>query len=130
VHDSSTVDYVRISDALNALLFKPVPGAPVDEVLDRYYAPDFVFRTEGRTLDRAAFAAMAEAARDQVADGAVTVLDELRDGPAYAERHVYRLTTKGGGAQAREVMIFGTYAGDGRFQQLSEAGFDLDPTRP
>jgi hypothetical protein len=121
------MNYARISDALRALLFEPDSGAGLDQILDRYYAPDFTHRTDGKTLDRGEFAAMVTRARSQVAEGTVTVLDELRDGSAYAERHVYHITLKNGDAQDREVTIFGTFAPDGRFRQLSETGFDIDP---
>jgi hypothetical protein len=123
----TTVTYARISDALRALVFDPDPGAGLDQVLDRYYAPDFTFRSDGRTLDRTEFAAMVAQTRSQVAQGTVTVLDELRDGSSYAERHVYRLTLKNGATQDREIAIFGTFAPDGRFQHLNETGFDLSP---
>jgi hypothetical protein len=118
--------YARISDALRALLFED-SGTDLDQILDRYYAPDFTFRTDGKTLDRDEFAQMAARVRGQVADGVVTVLDELRDGSAYAERHVFHITLKNGATQDREVAIFGTFAEDGRFRHLSETGFDIDP---
>jgi hypothetical protein len=121
------MNYARISDALNDLVFEPDPGAELDQVLDRYYAPDFTFRTNGKTLDRHEFAEMAARARSQIAEGTVTVLDEFRYGSAYAERHVFHLTLKDGATQGKEIAIFGTFAEDGRFRHLSESGFDLDP---
>jgi hypothetical protein len=121
------MNHARISDALTALLFEPDSGAPLDQVLDRYYAPDYTHRTDGKTLDRDGFAELVTRARSQVAEGRVTVLDELRDGSAYAERHVFHLTLNNGDTQDREVAIFGTFAADGRFQHLSETGFDIDP---
>jgi hypothetical protein len=119
--------YARISDALTSLLFEPDPGVAPDQVLDRYYAPDFTFRTDGKTLDRGEFAKLVARARSTVEEGTVTVLDELRDGSSYAERHVLHITLKNGATQDREVMIFGSYAADGRFRNLSETGFDIDP---
>jgi hypothetical protein len=121
------MNYARVSDALRALLLEPDADAELGQVLDRYYAPDYTHRTDGKTVDRDEFAEMAAGARSQVAAGTVTVLDELRDGSTYAERHVYHITLKNGATQDREVAIFGTYAPDGRFRQLSETGFDLDP---
>jgi hypothetical protein len=120
------MNHVRISDALRALVFEP-DAAELDQVLDRYYAPDYTHRTDGKTLDRDEFAEMAARVRSQVAEGSVTVLDELRDGSAYAERHVFHITLKNGAIQDREVAIFGTFAADGRFRHLSETGFDIDP---
>ena len=121
------MNYARISDALTALLFEPDSGAELNQVLDRYYAPDYTHRTDGKTVDRHEFAEMAAGARSQVAEGTVTVLDELREGSAYAERHVYHITLKNGVTWDREVSIFGTFAADGRFQHLSETAFDIDP---
>jgi hypothetical protein len=121
------MEYVRISDALRALLLEPDSGTELNQVLDRYYAPDFTYRAEGKTLDRSEFAELVARFRSQVAHGTVTVLDEHRDGSAYAERHVFHITLKNGATQDREVAIFGTYAADGRFRHLSETGFDIDP---
>jgi hypothetical protein len=123
------MNYARISDALRALLFEPDSGAELDQVLDRYYAPNYTYRTDGKTLDRNEFAELVARVRSQVAEGAVTVLDELRDRSAYAERHVFHITLKNGETQDREVAIFGTFAEDGRFRHLSETGFDIDPAQ-
>jgi hypothetical protein len=121
------MNHARISDALKVLLFEPDSGAELGEILDRYYGPDYTHRTDGKTLSRTEFAEMVAQARSQLAEGAVTVLDELRDGTAYAERHVFHITLKNGATQDREVAIFGTFAEDGRFRHLSETGFDIDP---
>ena len=121
------MNYVRISDALRDLVLEPDPGAELDQVLDRYYAPDYTHRADGKTMNRDEFAQMVVRYRSQVADGAVTVLDELREGSTYAERHVFHITLKNGATQDREVAIFGTFAADGRFWHLSETGFDIDP---
>lgn len=64
--------------------------------------------------------------RGQVTKGEVTVLDELRDGFTYAERHVFHIALANGSAQSREIAVFGTFAEDGRFRNLSETGFDID----
>jgi hypothetical protein len=121
--------YARISDALRDLVFEPDLSEDLDQVLDRYYAPGYTHRSDGKTANRDEFAAMAAQVRGQVAEGTVTVLDELRDGSAYAERHVFRITLKNGVTRDEEVAIFGTYAPDGRFQRLNEIGFDLDPAQ-
>jgi len=121
------MNYARISDALSALVFEPDSGADLGQILDQYYAPDYTHRADGKTVDRAEFAEMVARSRSQVAEGAVTVLDELRDGSAYAERHVLHITLRNGAVQNREVTVFGTFAPDGRFRHLSETGFDIDP---
>lgn len=124
------MNYARISEALRALVFEPDARAELDQVLDRYYAPDYTHRSEGKTLNRDEFAKMVARVRSQVAEGTVTVLDELRDGPAYAERHVFRIALKDGSVQNREVAVFGSFAEDGRFRHLSETGFDTGPGEP
>ena len=121
------MNYARISDALKALVFEPGPGADLDQILDRYYTPDFTFRTDGKTMSRDEFAGMVAGVRSQVTAGTVTVLDELRDGSAYAERHIFHIAMKNGTTAEREVAIFGTFAPDGRFRHLSEMGSDIDP---
>lgn len=121
------MNHARISEALQALIFEPDPGVELHQVLDRYYAPDYTHRSDGKTLNRDEFAEMAASVQGQVTEGTVNVLDELRDGSTYAERHVFHITLKDGSAQSREIAIFGTFAEDGRFRHLSEIGFDIDP---
>ncbi|WP_377510712.1 nuclear transport factor 2 family protein [Micromonospora vulcania] len=117
------MNQARISDALRAVAFES--ALDVNEALDSFYAPDYTHRSDGKTLDRAAFAEMVTRMRSQIASGAVTVLDELHDGPRYAERHVYEITMADGSTVRREIAIFGEFAEDGRFRHLSETGFDL-----
>ncbi|MEU8179262.1 hypothetical protein AB0B85_22615 [Micromonospora sp. NPDC049044] len=114
---------VRISDALLAVAFDP--KRDLTEALDQFYAPDYTHRSDGKTLDRAEFAEMVTQARTQIVSGTVTVLDELREGSRYAERHVFEITMADGSTAKREIAIFGSYAEDGRFRHLSETGFDL-----
>ncbi|RAN93598.1 hypothetical protein GAR06_01962 [Micromonospora saelicesensis] len=114
---------VRISDALRAVVFEPTRD--LTDALDEFYAPDYTHRSDGETLDRAGFVEMVTRVRGQIVSGTVQVLDELRDGLDYAERHVYEITLVDGSTARREITIFGTYAEDGRFRHLSETGFDL-----
>ncbi|MET9880080.1 nuclear transport factor 2 family protein [Actinacidiphila glaucinigra] len=115
----------RISEALRALVFEPEPGVALDEILDRYYAPDYTHRNNGDVLSREQFAAMVAGLRNRVTGGTLTVVDEICDGTTYAERHTYRVTLADGSTLHREVAVFGTHAEDGRFRHLSDAGFDL-----
>ncbi|GAA0519291.1 hypothetical protein Ade02nite_80350 [Paractinoplanes deccanensis] len=115
---------MRISDALRDLAFEPRPD--LADTLDRYYSPTYTHRSDGKTMDRAAFAAMVAGMRERVTGGTVTVLDELTDGSHYAERHVYEATMADGTTLKREIYIFGTLAPDGRFEHLSETGIDVE----
>ncbi|MGQ5261190.1 hypothetical protein ACTWLT_10580 [Micromonospora sp. ZYX-F-536] len=121
------MNQVRISDALRQVAFEPT--LDVNEALDRFYAPDYTHRSDGKTLDRAEFAEMVARVRSQIVSGTVTVLDELRDGSRYAERHVFEITMADGSTARREIAVFGSFAEDGRFQHLSETGFDLPASR-
>jgi hypothetical protein len=123
------MSHARISEALRALVFEPEPDLELDQVLDRYYAPDYTHRSDGRTLRRDEFAKLVDSMRRKVTSGTVTALDELRDGPTYAERHVFHVTFADGSSQHREVAVFGTLAEDGRFRHLSETGFGVDENR-
>jgi hypothetical protein len=123
--ESGTVGHMwhaRISEAVRELALEPT--LPFEEALDKYYAPEYQHRNDGETLDRAGFAAMVAGFRDRIASGTVTVLDELRDGSTYAERHVYDVTLTDGTRIHRELAVFATYAPDGRFRTISETGFD------
>jgi hypothetical protein len=117
------MSHASISEAVRALVFEP--GLGLHEALDQFYAPDYTHRLDGRTVDRAEFAEMVARVRSEVAEGTVTVLDELSDGVNYAERHVFRVVLADGSVQHREVAMFGTFAEDGRFRHLSETGFDV-----
>jgi hypothetical protein len=119
------MNYSRISEAIRELAFES--KLELSEALDKYYAPDYVHRSDGKTLNRAEFAEMTADNRSRVVSGTVSVLDELRDGSTYAERHVFEITMVDGSTIRREIAIFGSFAEDGRFQQLSETGFDLGP---
>ncbi|WP_440065856.1 hypothetical protein [Streptosporangium sp. OZ121] len=119
------MNHSRISEALRELVFEP--RLELDEALDKYYAPGYVHRSDGTSLDRAEFAEMVARTRSQIVSGTVTVLDELRDGPTYAERHVFEITMLDGSTLRREISIFGSFAEDGRFQHLSETGFSVSP---
>ncbi|MEU8379927.1 hypothetical protein [Streptosporangium sp. NPDC048865] len=122
------IDHARISEALRDLVFEP--RLELDEALDKYYAPGYTHRSDGTSLDRAEFAEMVARTRSRIAGGTVTVLDELRDGSTYAERHVFEITMVDGSTQRREISIFGSLAEDGRFQELSETGFSVGPDEP
>jgi hypothetical protein len=116
------MSYARISDAVRDLAFEPEPDQ--DATLDRYYAPDYTHHADGRTLDRAGFAAMVAGMRDRIVRGTVTVLDEVRSGSTYAERHRYDATLTDGSELHREIYFFAEYAPDGRFRTVHEAGID------
>jgi AhpD family alkylhydroperoxidase len=76
-------------------------------------------------MDRAAFVDFVKATRGQIRGGTVTVLDEVVSGDRYAEKHRYRITLNDGTTAQREVVVFGRFAADGRFAELSEAGTDI-----
>lgn len=121
--DETRTDPVRISDALRDLVFEADPNEDVHDVLDRYYHPDYTHRSDGVVMDRAAFVAMVVASRAGIVRGGAVVVDELRDGRTYAERHRFHVEFTDGTTADREVAVFGTVGSDGRFEHLSEVGF-------
>lgn len=114
---------VRISDAIREVAFEPT--RELGEVLDTYYAPDYVHCSDGRTLDRAGFADMVAGIRSRVVEGSLTVLDEVHDGSGYAERHRYTMKLTDGSVVDREIYFFARLSEDGRFQRVDETGFDV-----
>jgi hypothetical protein len=58
--------------------------------------------------------------RSIVASGTVRVLDEFRDGPRYADRHVVEILKLDGSRVEMEVYVFGEFAADGRFRRVEE----------
>ena len=118
---------LRISDAIRDTAFAPT--GDLSETLDRYYAPDYTHRNDGKTMNRAEFAEMVACYRDRISKGEVTVLEEIYDGERYAERHVYDVVLTDGTTINRELYLFGILAEDGRFRHISETGFDLQLVR-
>lgn len=96
-------------------------GLSIEEAIDRHYAPGFRQRTDGSWDDRAAVAARMGQLRERVARATITVLDELSDGPRYAERHIIDLALRDGEHIVREVLVFADRAADGRFARIEEA---------
>ncbi|MFI6757525.1 carboxymuconolactone decarboxylase family protein [Micromonospora sp. NPDC050417] len=115
--------HVRISDALLAVALDPTED--LETALNRYYAPGYTHRAEGREMDWAEFRQMVVAIRGQIRGGTVTVLDEVVDGDQYAERHRYRITMNDGTIAQKEVVVFGRFAPDGRFAELGETGVEI-----
>jgi hypothetical protein len=113
----------RISDALRELVLEQ--KLDVDTVMDKYFVPGFRHYHNGTEHSRAQFAGLATGARREIARGTVTVLDELRDGDRYAERHTLDLVRADGSGEQAEVYIIGGCGPDGRFSYLHESGFPL-----
>ncbi|MFK8907887.1 nuclear transport factor 2 family protein [Streptomyces sp. YS-3] len=109
---------IGIATALNDLLFNR--GITVEEATDRYFAPDYRQRTDGEWADRAGFVEHITHLRTVVADGRVTVHDELYDGAKYADRHTVDITKTDGSTVSMEVYVFADFAPDGRFRRIEE----------
>ncbi|MBS2534233.1 nuclear transport factor 2 family protein [Catenulispora sp. NF23] len=109
-----------IATALTDLLLSP--DLPLDEALDRHFAPDYRQRTDGVWIDRAGFAEHIAHLRGVVADGTIRVHDELAgaDGVRYAERHTIDIVKADGSTASHEVYVFAERAPDGRFVRLEE----------
>ncbi|MFI1913242.1 nuclear transport factor 2 family protein [Nocardia sp. NPDC020380] len=113
-----------IHTALTDLLL--TPGLPLDEAIDRHFAPDYRQRTDGSWADRTEFAEHIAHLRTVVANGSVEVHDELCDGTRYADRHTITITKKDGGTVRSEVYLFGHLAEDGRFRAVEEVTLMLE----
>ena len=107
-----------IAAALTDLLLSP--DMPVETAIDKHFTPDYRQRTDGTWNDRAEFAEHISHLRAVIAGGSLDVLEELADGPAYAERHVIELVKNDGSVARTEVYVFGERAPDGRFSRVEE----------
>lgn len=103
---------------------------PVEEALDRHFAPGFRQRTNGDWEDRPAVLARIAELREIAEHVTVTVLDELADGARYAERHVVDLVRRDGARVAQEVYVFAERDADGRFVRIEEASLPLETDGP
>lgn len=101
------------------------PRLPVEEAVDRHFAPSFRQRVDGTWGDRAWFLANVAELREAFEAATVEVLDELVDGRRYAERHVMSLMSRDGERSRREVFIFGERDDDGRFVRIEEVVLPL-----
>lgn len=99
---------------------------PLEDVLDRHFSIDYRQRTNGTWDDRAAFAHHAKKLRAVVASARIEVLDELRDGKRYADRHRVYLTKRDGSTVVQEVYLFAEMNADGRFARIEETTLMLE----
>lgn len=114
----------RIDAALTDLLFNA--ELPLDEAIDRHFAPDYRQRTDGSWADRTEFAEHIAHLRTVVAEGSVEVHEELYSGTNYADRHTVRVTKKDGSTVSTEVYVFADLAEDGRFRRIEEVTLMLE----
>lgn len=99
---------------------------PLEDVLDRHFSPDYRQRTNGRWDDREAFAQHARKLREVVASARIEVLDELRDGNRYADRHRVRITKRDGTQVVQEVYLFAQLDAAGLFARIEETTLMLE----
>lgn len=107
-----------IATALTDLLL--TPGLPLEEALDRHFAPTYRQRTDGAWADRSEFREHIAHLRQVVADGTIKVHEEVTSDSLYAERHTIDVTKVDGSTVSMEVYVFAEYAPDGRFVRLEE----------
>ena len=99
---------------------------PLEDVLDRHFSPGYTQRTNGHCDDREAFAQHARKLREVVASARIEVLDELRDGQCYADRHRVRVTKRDGTQVVQEVYLFAELDAEGRFARIEETTLMLE----
>lgn len=115
-----------ISSVLREVLFGSEDEHPLSETIDRYFAPDFVLHAKGETVDRNQFIAGAEQGRQGVSSGDITMLDLVRDGHRFAERHITSRTDAGGEVSRKEVWMFVELDEQGLIRRIDELSRPLD----
>ncbi|MBJ7311880.1 nuclear transport factor 2 family protein [Rugamonas sp. CCM 8940] len=113
-----------IRSALDELLNRQ--DLPLEDVLERHFSPAYRQRTNGRWDDREEFARHARKLREVVASARIEVLDELRDGNKYADRHRVHVTKRDGTQIVQEVYLFAEMDASGRFARIEETTLMLE----
>ncbi|MEV5823979.1 nuclear transport factor 2 family protein [Spirillospora sp. NPDC052242] len=104
-------------------------GNDPGDVLDRYFEPDFEWRTDDVVLDRRRVIEHARPARKNALEGDVEVHGVLVDGDRFAAHTTMRTTMRKGGVLVTESQMFGRLGPDGRIRridQLNRMGRDGD----
>ncbi|GGY93239.1 nuclear transport factor 2 family protein [Shewanella fodinae] len=107
-----------IKNAVDDLL---TPQVPIQEAMDRHFAPDFRQRVNGNWIDRTAFLDGMVRLRQALKQAKITVIDEVATEELYAERHVVDLVMHDGARVLQEVYVFAQRGSDGRFVRIEEA---------
>lgn len=98
----------------------------LSDVIDRHFSPHYRQRTNGVWDDRTAFTQHICKLREVVASVRIEVLDELRDGNRYADRHCVYVTKRDGSTVVQEVYLFGELDHEGRFLRIEETTLMLE----
>lgn len=101
---------------------------PLEQVLDRYFSPNYRQRTNGFWEDREGFAHHARKLREICAFARIDVLDELRDRNFYATRHRVLCIKRDGTEVMMEVYMFAEIEESGRFLRIEETTLMLKGT--
>lgn len=115
---------IHIKSVLEELLNRQ--ELPLENILDRYFSPNYRQRTNGHWDDREAFARHARKLREVVESARIIVLDELREGNLYADRHQVHVTKRDGGRVVQEVYLFAEMDEAGRFLRIEETTLMLE----
>lgn len=115
---------ITILTALDELLNQK--HLPLEEVVDRYFNPGYRQRTNGHWDDRAAFMRHARKLREVVSSAHIEVLDELRDGDRYADRHRVHVVKYDGSTVIQEVYLFAHVDEEERFMRIEETTLMLE----
>jgi hypothetical protein len=95
----------------------------VAQAMDRHFSSAFRQCTNGSWESREEVAIRIASLRQVFERATVTVMDEMRDGARFAERHVIELVEREGGRLHLEVFVFAEIDADGRFVRIEEANF-------
>ena len=99
---------------------------PLEQLFERHFNPAYRQRTNGCWDDRDGFLRHARKLREVVASARIEVLDELRVGNRYADRHRVDVTKRDGGRVVQEVYLFAECDERGRFLWIEELTLMLE----
>lgn len=113
-----------IAAALHDLLNEQ--SLDLEQAVRRHFTDGYRQRTDGLWDGRERFVEHIAHLRTIVDRVHVSVIDELVDGSAYADRHIVRIVKTDGSEVVQEVYLFGELAGDGRFSRIEEVTMMLE----
>lgn len=117
---------ITIDTVLNEIINRQ--ELPLEQVLDRYFSPNYRQRTNGCWEDREGFAHHARKLREICVFARIDVLAELRDRNLYATRHRVQCTKRDGTEVVMEVYMFAETEESGRFLRIEETTLMLKGT--
>jgi hypothetical protein len=110
----------ELSSLLTKLIYGDEATDPVDQTVDKLFAPHFVLRLNGAVYGRFGFTAHVREMRQMTAGGGeIRVLEEIGTDTRIAGRYLFRMVSQEGQSLSIEAHLFAK-VDDGRVERIVE----------